>query len=340
MDKEKRDEIIAQFDPDNSLATTAGIFGLPFELTQAEVLLYPVPWEVTVSYREGCANGPFQILKSSSQIDLYDNQFGEVWKKGIHLFTGHADDIGKLNNNLRKIAKDYISHLEQGGEPREDITNHINEASAQLNDTIKNVAKSFMEEGHKMGIVGGDHSTPLGFLSALAEKYEGFGILQIDAHADLREAYEGFTYSHASIMHNALALREEMSLVQVGVRDFAASEKRRIEDESRIKCFFDAEMKADNFKGKSWHDQAQEIVESLPEKVYISFDVDGLQADLCPSTGTPVPGGLSYEQACYLLMLMKESDKEIIGFDLSETGNGEWDGIVSSRILYKLCGLV
>lgn len=339
MDKEKRENTIHNFNPDNSIATNAGVFGLPFEFDESEVILYPVPWEVTVSYKDGTANGPYQIFQASPQLDLYDQHFGEVWKKGIHMLNAHVGDIAKLNGNLRPIAKQYIESLEQGGPENPDVLNHVNEACFHLKDTVKNVCASLMEEGHKIGLIGGDHSTPLGYIEALADKHESFGILQIDAHADLRNAYEGFTYSHASIMHNALAYSDNISLVQVGIRDYSKGEKERIDSDARITTFFDADMKSAEFIGKTWSEQVDEIISALPEKVYISFDADGLNPELCPATGTPVPGGLSFDQAAYILIKLKESGKQVIGFDLNETGNAEWDGTVSARLVYKMCGL-
>jgi len=340
MDKEKRDALIERFDPDNSVATNAGVFGLPFELEESEIVLYPVPWEVTASFREGTANAPYQIFQASPQLDLYDHDFGEVWKKGIHMLNAHVGDIAKLNANLRPIAKKHIDALEQGANIAEDVLNHVNEACFHLNDTVKNVCASLLEQGHKIGLVGGDHSAPLGYMEALSDKYGAFGILQIDAHCDLREAYEGFTFSHASVMHNILAHNDEVQLVQVGVRDYSKGEKDRIDTDSRITTFFDADMKNALLSGSTWATQVEGIIEALPSKVYVSFDIDGLSPDLCPLTGTPVPGGLSFDQANYLMVKLKQSGKEVIGFDLSEVGNAQWDGIVGARLLYKLCGLL
>lgn len=340
MDKEKRNALVESFDPDNSVAKNAGVFGLPFEFEESEVILYPVPWEVTVSYREGTANGPYQVFQASSQLDLYDHDFGEIWKKGIHMLNAHVGDIAKLNGNLRPIAKKHIDALEQGAAAQEGVLTHVNEACFHLNDTVKNVCASLIEGEHKVGLVGGDHSSPLGYMEALVDKYGAFGILQIDAHCDLRDAFEGFTYSHASIMHNILAYSNEVELVQVGIRDYSKGEKDRIDSDDRITTFFDADMKRSMLSGGTWQQQVDKIIEALPSKVYVSFDIDGLSPDLCPLTGTPVPGGLSFDQASYLLWNLKESGKEIIGFDLCEVGNAQWDGMVGARVLYKLCGLL
>lgn len=338
--EEKRKQVVDLFDPDNSVATNTGIFGLPFGFDESEIMLYPVPWEATVSFRSGTASGPIHIYEASSQIDLFDHHFGEVWKKGIYWFDAHISEILRLNNNIRPIAQQYITAIEQGINVAQDILDHLNNTCHELKEMVKNVCTSFLADNRKVGIVGGDHSTPQGYLEALSDKHGEFGILQIDAHADLREAYEGFTYSHASIFHNILAYNEKLNLVQVGVRDYSAGERKRIEESENITTFFDADLQAERFEGKTWQQQCNAIINALPQKVYVSFDIDGLTPDCCPETGTPVPGGLSFVQVGYLLNALKEHKKEIIGFDLSETGAAQWDGIVSSRLLYKLCGLL
>jgi agmatinase len=195
-----------------------------------------------------------------------------------------------------------------------------------------------------VGLLGGDHSTPLGFYKAISEKYNDFGILQIDAHCDLREAYQQFTYSHASIMYNALNEIPQLTrLVQVGVRDYSQSEWDYICNSSnRVVTYFDKQIKERQFEGLSWQYLADEIINHLPQKVYISFDIDGLNRTLCPHTGTPVPGGFETEQLFYLFRKILESGRQLIGFDLCEVGisSNEWDENVGARVLFKLCNLM
>lgn len=191
-----------------------------------------------------------------------------------------------------------------------------------------------------IALLGGDHSTPLGFIRALSEQYNRFGILQIDAHADLRKAYEGFTYSHASIMHNALKLPAVGRLVQVGIRDYCDEElevmKRGM---GRIVTHYDQDLKEQLYEGKSWAAICEKIIADLPKEVYISFDIDGLNPKLCPNTGTPVAGGLEFEQAIYLVKKLVKSGRKIIGFDLNEIapGSDDWDANVGARLLFQLC---
>jgi agmatinase len=218
--------------------------------------------------------------------------------------------------------------------------------SAEINCKIYEQTSEWLNKGKLVGLVGGDHSTPLGFIKALGERHPGMGILHIDAHADLREAYEGFRYSHASIMYNVLKEVEAVSkIVQVGIRDYCDDEVALVEaSEGRVVQFDDYLMAAARFEGKSWAEQCDEIISHLPEKVYISFDIDGLSADNCPGTGTPVTGGLGFNQALYLLDRVTKSGRQIVGFDLVEVAqddkDGEWNANVGARMLYKLCGLI
>jgi agmatinase len=245
---------------------------------------------------------------------------------------------------MRPIAERIISHLENGGdqsEVAEDLAT-VNAASLLLNQKVFQNTKQLLQKGKLVGLVGGEHSVPLGFLSALAESNPGFGILHIDAHADLRQAYEGFTYSHASIMYNALKLEGISKLIQVAVRDECEDEVELVDSDDRIVQFDDYLLAAAMFEGKTWGELCVKIVSQLPQQVYVSFDIDGLSPELCPNTGTPVPGGLSFQKAVYLLRQVIESGRRIIGFDVTEVAPGadEWDANVGARIIYKLCNLM
>ena len=216
-----------------------------------------------------------------------------------------------------------------------------------LQNWVHEMTINLLKEGKKVGLIGGDHSTPLGFIKALSEVHGEFGILQIDAHADLRDAYEGFIYSHASIMFNVLKdVPQVKKLVQVGVRDYCDEELDIIQNSNgRISTFFDRDIKAQQYEGSTWKQICEEVIATLPQKVYISFDIDGLDPKLCPDTGTPVPGGFELEQVFYLFKLLHASGRELIGFDLNEVSCGEHsvdgiDAIVGARVLYKLCNLM
>lgn len=341
-----KEELIASFDP-NAPGLSGNIFGLPFDNDTADLIIIPVPWEVTVSYSAGTADGPEAVLNASAQVDLYVKDIPDAWKLGISILPVPAA-FKEENQKFRDLAARYIQWLEENEEEwisdeLKVIPATINEVCKKLNIYVKSQALKQLERGKMVGLLGGDHSTPLGLISALAEKYGSFGILQIDAHADLRKAYEDFKYSHASIMYNALEIPQVSTLVQVGIRDFCEEEAEYIRNsDGRVVTFFDDDLKSAEMEGYNWAAICKEIVKNLPDLVYISFDIDGLDPKLCPNTGTPVPGGLEYHQAIYLFRQVAKSGRTIIGFDLNEVspGEDEWDANVGARILYQMSNIM
>jgi agmatinase len=333
------------FDPSGIGLDNGNLLGLPFDYETARTIVIGVPWEVTVSYRAGTAQGPKAVLQASRQLDIFDLDAPQAWTQGIYMPEISAE-ILETNTRLRSQAIALMEALEQGLEVDANLElTHarqlINQESQALNQWLFDQTQRAIAAGKRVGIVGGDHSVPLGYLQALATHYPKFGILHIDAHADLREAYEGFQFSHASIMFNALKIPQITKLVQVGIRDLCHNEVELIgRSPQRIHTFYDAHLKQELYGGTSWLQLCQTIVAHLPEQVYISFDVDGLDPKLCPATGTPVPGGLELEQAFCLFREVIRSGRRIIGFDVSEVGNGEWDGNVGARAVYKLCNLM
>lgn len=332
------------FDPSGIGMQNGNIFGFPYTTEEAELIIIPVPWEVTTSYGGGTADGPEAVLRASTQLDFYSPYLPNAWKYKTAMLP-ISQDVYDKNSSLRNLAEDYIGRLENGesadsSEGMKKIQKIVNDASESLNGYVKSRALEYLENGIMIGLLGGDHSTPFGLISALAEKEKSISILQIDAHADLRVAYEGFAYSHASIMQNALQIEGVEKLVQLGIRDVCPDEIAFIHSNpTRISCFFDWDIKSAQFTGTKWHKQCEKIIEALGENVYISFDIDGLHPSLCPNTGTPVAGGFQLEEMAYLLNMLAESNKKIVGFDLCEVGPGanEWDANVGARVLYLLC---
>ena len=334
----------SDFDPGTISVDNGNIFALPFTVDDASLVIIPVPWEVTVSYGTGAARGPEALRAASLQVDLYDEDMGDVWKYGLYM-PPHPPDMYETNKCLRKKAEAVIDGLARGMNPTGFAQDYaeIEQQFDRLYERLESEVSSYLQSGKIAGIAGGDHSVILGALRAYARHFESFGILHIDAHADLRKGYEGFAYSHASIMYNALALPQIERIVQVGVRDFCRDEADIISGSAgRVQLYTDAALKNALFQGATWERLCDEIIESLPELVYISFDIDGLDPALCPHTGTPVPGGLSFSEAQFLLKQITRSGRKIIGFDLVEVagtaGDDAWDGIVGARLLYKLCG--
>ena len=345
MNKQQK---IENFDPSQPGLADATVFGLPFTAEESEIIIIPVPWEVTVSYGSGASEGPDAVFDASFQVDLLHQDFPELWKLGIYMDEA-PEQWAKNSEKYKDLAQPIIEALENGEDLetfpalQEDL-HKINKACRTLHTEVKEKVLYWQNKGKKVALLGGDHSTPLGYYEALATQHESFGILHLDAHMDLRIAYEGFTYSHASIMYNTLQLPQVSKIVQVGIRDFCEQEVDVVKDsKGRVVVHTDSDMKAKAFEGQTWKQQCEEIIAQLPQKVTISFDIDGMYPWYCPNTGTPVPGGFSFEQATYLFNLLANSGKEIIGFDLVEVAPGEnddWDGNVGARMLFHMCGIL
>ena len=342
----KQDKI-NNFDPNALGDANNNIYGLPFTTDEAEVVIIPVPWEVTVSYRSGAALGPQAVFDASYQVDLFDPKIADAWKIGIAM-EPISDDIASKSESLRRKSEAYLTSLEEGESPEtnskmEEVLKLINAESLKLNHWVKAKSVAYLEKNKIVALLGGDHSTPLGLMQALAEKHKSFAILQIDAHADLRDAFEGFEHSHASIMFNAIKIPQVSKLVQVGIRDYCEAEFDLIKNSNgRIVTFFDREIKHKQYDGASWTSICNDIIAQLPNDIYLSFDIDGLDPKLCPNTGTPVAGGFEFEQTLMLIEKIVDSGKRIIAFDINEVapGGDEWDANVGARLLYRIANMV
>ncbi len=335
---------IDTFDPNAVGQLNLGIFGLPFTTDQSTVVILPVPWEVTTSYGGGTAKGPESVFNASFQVDLYHPDFPNAWRSGVAMVDPNPE-WEATSNALKPLAQAIIDR-QANGNPVDDpdsqrLIQQLNAASTKLATTVQQSTLQWMEAGKIVGLLGGDHSTPLGFYQALAVKYPNFGILHIDAHLDLRDAYEGFQQSHASIMHNALNIPELTQITHVGIRDYCESEQQLIEaNPHRLSLFTDRAIKRALYQGDTWSAICDRIIDTLPQHVHISFDIDGLIPALCPNTGTPVPGGLELEAVEFLIQKLVLRGKRIIGFDLVEVSPNEteWDANVGARVLYMLFG--
>jgi agmatinase len=332
------------FDP-NAPTNAPGIFGLGSKPEDCRVVLIPVPWEATVSYGPGASEGPAAILRASHQVDLLDRDTGRPYESGIAMLP-ISETVRAWSQEAKELAAAIIEKGGTRGDPAlEANLERVNHLGRLLNGWVANESRAWIECEKIVGIVGGDHSAPLGAIEALADRFPGLGILHLDAHADLRVAYEGFTFSHASIMDNVIReVPGVAKLVQVGIRDYCEQEDQAIKESAgRIRTFFESDVRREILDGGSWRRVCNRIVAELPETNYVSFDIDGLDPSLCPNTGTPVPGGLSFAEMVVLLKTLVESGRKIVGFDLVEvapdpTGASDWDGNVGARVLYKLIG--
>lgn len=323
---------MSQFNPNDQASESSGIFGLECSFEESKLVFLPVPWEATTSYGAGTSNGPSAILEASHQLDLYDSELGKVYEAGITLLE-EDPEIKNWNEEAKQLV--------QTGKN----INKVNELSSKLNQWVYFKTKELLQKNKIVGLIGGDHSVPYGAYQAIAETEKDFGFLHFDAHFDLRQAYQGYTHSHASIFYNTTKdITQAKKIVHVGIRDFCEEELNYATEHSdRHSFFLDSDLSDRAIKGESWDTTANQIVSQLPKRVWVSFDIDGLDPKYCPNTGTPVPGGLEFNQACYLIKKVVESGRTIIGFDLCEVSLGQnatsdWDANVGMRLLYKLSG--
>jgi agmatinase len=329
------------FDPDAAAGAASGIYGLPFSSEDSKVVVVPVPFEATTSYGGGASEGPRAVLEASRQVDLFDQETGKPYAAGIAMLD-IPENVAQWNRDAKKIAATVIEHGGVVDDETRQAAEQVNAYGDQVNRWVYTQTSALLHARKMPVILGGDHSVPFGAIRAYAEAYPGLGILHLDAHADLRDAYEGFTWSHASIFNNVMTKIDGVArLVQVAVRDLGQSERRMIDESNgRIVTFYDAELAARKEDDVPFAKLADEIVAALPHDIYLSWDIDGLDPTLCPGTGTPVPGGLSWNEAIGLLRAIRRSGKRIVGLDLCEVspGDTEWDANVGARLLYKMIG--
>ncbi|MFT7678072.1 MAG: agmatinase [Planctomycetota bacterium] len=338
----------APFDPDDAAAPGSGIFGLECGPDEARVQILAVPFDATTSYRRGAAWGPAAVAAASHQVELYDRHFGKPYEAGIWL---EPDDgrIAAWNAEARALAEPI---LERGGriddDPQlaEDLA-RVDALGEALNEHVQAWSEGVLDADGLPFVLGGDHAVPYGNLAACAARYPELGVLHIDAHADLRPAYEGFRWSHASILYNALEQLDGITQVlQVGLRDLGQGELRRIRLDERLSTVFDDDWSRARMNAEPLAPLVRSAIEALPQDVYVTIDIDGLEPALCPHTGTPVPGGLSWAECILWLEELVASGRRIVGADLVEVSPGSapdqagesWDAVVGARLLYKLIG--
>ena len=326
------------YDPDGVGVDNGNFLGLP-KVRDPDIVFLAAASELTVSYGAGTAGGPANVLAASTQLDVClpglsaNHELGVAWRD-----LGLGPRAGLPS--ARAAAARVIAALERGrGADVADVA-LVDAAGELVNATVEEAVTDVLAAGAFPVLVGGEHAVSLGAFRACARRPEDFGILQVDAHMDLRYAYEGFRFSHASVMRNALdSIPGLRRLVQVGVRDWSPGEAEaaRAED-GRVVTFFDDDLQRRRFAGVPWHDCVTDIVEQLPRRVWVSFDVDGLDPALCAHTGTPVPGGLGFAEAQYLLRELVASGREVVGMDFVEVAGAphEYEGAVAARLAYDL----
>jgi agmatinase len=262
----------------------------------AQVVVFPVAYEGTVSYGMGTGEGAMAIIDASRNMELYEEETdAEVYKIGIHTL----DEF----------------------EPRET-------PEAMMNGLYERT-KELLKEDKFLCMLGGEHSVSAPVIRAHAEKFHNLSVLQIDAHADLRDTYDDTPHSHASIMARVVKdLR--IPSVQVGIRSISADEARSLDSGLPTKIFW-----AKDVAGRTdWIDSA---IDSLTENVYLTIDIDGLDPSLVPTTGTPEPGGLGWYETLTLIRKLAEK-KRVVGMDLvefSKAENSDAPAFLCAKLVYK-----
>lgn len=263
---------------------------------QAFFHILPVPYEATVSYGNGTANGPEAILTASQQLEIWDG-FSIPARKGIYTWQA----------------------VKSQQTPQKEI------------EAIEQAVAAILPFGMPV-LLGGEHSITTGALQALKKRYGTFGVVQFDAHADLRNSYEGSPYSHACVMHRALDLG--LPVFQLGVRSLSPEEVK-LRQERKI-GFLDA------YTLHTTELPATILPPNFPQNIYISFDVDGLDPSVIPGTGTPEPGGLSFIQAMILLQKII-AERNTIGFDaveLAPLAGQHLSEFTVARLIYNIMGII
>lgn len=263
-------------------------------LKDSQVVIVPVPFDLTTTYQHGTERGPEALIESSRNMELYDIETDStVYEVGIHTAEPViASSCEEMRNALYQRTKDYLS------------------------------------KDKFVVTLGGEHSISFAPIKAHGEKFPGMSVLQIDAHADLQEAYEGNPWSHACVMARVRELPTISSIVAVGIRSMS-QEESLVVDKQRTFYAHNLDLAG------SWIDN---VLKQLGDKVYITFDLDGFDSSLMPSTGTPEPGGLFWNQAMALLKRVAQ-EKEIVGLDVVELCPSEANlapDYLAAKLVYKI----
>ncbi|UCF66626.1 MAG: arginase family protein [Acidobacteriota bacterium] len=319
-------------DPNASNDGAGSLFGLGLPLEECRIVAVPVPFEGTVSGAGGTVDGPRALIEASSQIDLADPWAGEPWIAGI----GSLPELHAIRQHSDAARRAAAKARRGDAQARTEVDRHSTAVRGWVEDTVARL----IDRERIPFVIGGEHGISAGAFAAAAQRAGQMGILQIDAHADLRAAYEGWTSSHACVMRRALEIEAVTRLVQVALRDVCPEETQyAAQNGARVKWFTDQQLAHALLEGRCFAELVGDILEALPDRIWLSVDVDGLEPFLCPGTGTPVPGGLSWQQLAYLLGAVGRSGRHIVGADLVEIGPDFWDGFVAAKTLYLLAGV-
>lgn len=259
----------------------------------------PVPYDSTTSWRSGTRDGPRAIIDASRYLELYDLELDrEIYKVGIHTLPEIEPEMSGPESMLERVYQ---------------VTGEI------------------IDQKRMLLMLGGEHSLTLGAVKAYREKYEGLSVLQLDAHADLRDSFQGTKFSHATVMRRVYEL---CPVIPVGIRSLSLDEHRFMV-ESGIKPFYAHDL--------NWDDQTVKcIIASLSNEIYVTLDVDVLDPSIMSATGTPEPGGMGWYEVLGLLRKVSQA-RQVVGFDLMELCPNEGPlscAFLIAKLAYKLVGYI
>ena len=271
---------------------------------RARVVVVPAPYDGTTCYRPGTREGPQAIIDASRNLELYDPELRRSpYRVGIHTLRAIEPVMGN---------------------------------AAGMVERIEQVTSALLNRGKMVATLGGDHLTAIGAIRAHARRHPDLSVLQIDAHADLRDEYEGSRMSAATVMRRVLDFCPHTA--QVGIRSLSEPEAQLVE-ERNLPMWLASTIAEQTLRGR--RDWIEEVVGSLSDEVYVTFDIDGLDPSLVPGTGTPEPGGLGWYDVMALLSAVT-SRKRVVGFDLVELSpliEGHVGPVVAAKVVYKMIGM-
>lgn len=280
----------------------ASLDGDDADFDKAAVAILPVPYDGTVSYRSGARGGPQAIIEASRYLELYEPDLDlepALW--GITTLPALEPDASGPEANIVRVEQAIGSLADAGKLPV---------------------------------MLGGEHSLTIGAVRALAQRHPGLSVLQLDAHADMRDSYQGSRYSHASVMRRVREIIGNGSVVQAGVRSISSEEIQHIRGAGIPGVHFYAPGQYNNPAA------IDELLLGLGEIVYVTVDLDALDPSIMPAVGTPEPGGLSWQETLHILQAVAKRSR-VIGFDVMELAPNEGPthaAFTAARLTYKLIG--
>lgn len=327
---------------DDSASDSGYYFRDKTSTDEAKLVVVSVPWSVTSDYGRGAAYAPDAIIDASDKKDIYDlkrdiSHYGSVATADIDYNIQECS--GRLGHEAERIALS-LEESDTIGERTHARIERVNVGFGEMQASVYRQVRRIAKSGKQVAIVGGDQSVAFGAVKALSEHHKGIGVLNIDAHADLKHEGVPYTYSHTTVMRN---IAEELScvgkIVEVGVRDINHDELAFATANDKVEIHFSEELAARRFEGETWGKICDEICESLPPKVYISFDIDALKIEFCHNTNSPVPGGMTFDEVVYLVNRVVATGHTIVGFDITEVVpnlDNVMDANVAARLLGKM----